>query len=287
VAEELNFSRAAERLHMAQSPLSVAIRQLEQELSTDLFVRTSREVRLTEAGIALLDGARRTPSEADAAVVAAQRAASGAVGSLRIGYSWSARFETLPALGQAFKDRHPEVELLAEETWNDRMPMALRAHDRRRARPLPGRHRRPDLCDRPQRARGRAAVVEPSPRLRGGGRARCVRRRRAPPLPSRSRPAPARRLGRALPCGRLRTRPAQRVIPHPLDDRILGATRRRARAAVGIARSAARRGRARDHPPALLETQVVWRNGDDTAIVAAFGEVATAVFSSGVGHAAA
>ena len=74
VAEELNFSRAAARLHMAQPPLSVAIRQLEQELGTDLFVRTSREVKLTDAGRTLLDGARRTLAEADRAVAAAKRA---------------------------------------------------------------------------------------------------------------------------------------------------------------------------------------------------------------------
>jgi LysR family transcriptional regulator, benzoate and cis,cis-muconate-responsive activator of ben and cat genes len=127
VAEELNFSRAAERLHMAQPPLSVAIRQLEQELGTSLFVRTSREVRLTEAGVALLDGARRTLAEAEAAMVSARRAAAGEVGSLRIGYNWSARFDTLPALGQAFKRGHPDVELLAEEMRPNHMRPALRA----------------------------------------------------------------------------------------------------------------------------------------------------------------
>jgi len=127
VAEELNFSRAAERLHMAQPPLSVAIRQLEQELGTSLFERTSREVRLTEAGLALLDGARRTLAEADAAVAAARRAATGEVGSLCIGYNWSARFDTLPALGRAFKRTHPDVELLAEEMRPNQMARALRA----------------------------------------------------------------------------------------------------------------------------------------------------------------
>jgi DNA-binding transcriptional LysR family regulator len=127
VAEELNFSRAAERLHMAQPPLSVAIRQLEQELGTDLFVRTSREVRLTEGGIALLDGARRTLAQAEAAVTAARRAAAGEVGRVRIGHNWSARFDTLPALGQALTRTYPDVELLAEEMRPNRMPAALRA----------------------------------------------------------------------------------------------------------------------------------------------------------------
>jgi DNA-binding transcriptional LysR family regulator len=126
VAEELNFSRAARRLRMAQPPLSVAIRQLEAELGTELFRRSSREVTLTEAGVVLLAGARRTLAEAEGAVAAAKRAAAGEFGSLRIGFSWSARFETLPALGQAFRSQRPEVELLTEEVWNSRMAAALR-----------------------------------------------------------------------------------------------------------------------------------------------------------------
>ena len=127
VAEELNFSRAAERLHMAQPPLSVAIRQLEQEVGSELFLRTTREVKLTAAGHALLAGARRTLGEVDRSLAAARRAAAGELGSLRVGFSWSARFETLPALGQAFRASHPDVELLTEEMWNARMPDALRS----------------------------------------------------------------------------------------------------------------------------------------------------------------
>jgi DNA-binding transcriptional LysR family regulator len=126
VAEELNFSRAARRLRMAQPPLSVAIRQLEQELGAELFLRSSREVKLTEAGCALLDGARRTLAEAERAMTDARRAATGELGSLRIGFSWSARFETLPALGRALREQRPAVALLTEEMWNARMPSALR-----------------------------------------------------------------------------------------------------------------------------------------------------------------
>src|ERR1700758_4112561 len=100
VAEELNFSRAARRLRMAQPPLSAAIRQLEAELGTNLFIRSSREVTLTDAGRVLLDGARRTLAEAERTVVAARRAGAGEIGSLRVGFSWSVRFETLPMLGR-------------------------------------------------------------------------------------------------------------------------------------------------------------------------------------------
>jgi DNA-binding transcriptional LysR family regulator len=126
VAEELNFSRAAKRLNMAQPPLSVAIRQLEQEIGATLFHRSSREVRLTEAGEALLVGARRTLAEAESAVTAAQRTAAGEVGLLRLAYNWTARFETLPALGQALRRERPDVELLTDEMRTYLMPAALR-----------------------------------------------------------------------------------------------------------------------------------------------------------------
>ena len=125
VAEELNFSRAAQRMHMAQPPLSAAIRQLERDLGVDLFVRTTREVRLTDAGRAFLQGARRTLADAERAAEDAKRAAAGELGHLRIAYSWSTRFETLPALGRAFRADHPDVELLAQEMWNGRMAPAF------------------------------------------------------------------------------------------------------------------------------------------------------------------
>jgi DNA-binding transcriptional LysR family regulator len=125
VASELNFSRAAERLHISQPPLSAAIRQLEQELGVELFHRTSREVSLTEAGTAFLAGAQRTLAEMDRAVQDARRAAAGHIGRLRIACSWSARFETLPLLGRALHNSHPDVELLTQEMWNVHMASAL------------------------------------------------------------------------------------------------------------------------------------------------------------------
>jgi DNA-binding transcriptional LysR family regulator len=127
VAEERSFSRAAERLHMAQSPLSAAIRQLESEIGTPLLDRGSRGVTKTIAGDVLLDHARRIVEAVDGAVAAARRAADGELGSIRIGFSWSARFATLPALAQRFAESHPDVTLITQEMWNADMPGALRS----------------------------------------------------------------------------------------------------------------------------------------------------------------
>lgn len=86
VAEELHFGHAAQRLHMAQSPLSRAIRELERELGVVLFVRTTRRVELTSAGLVLLERARRALDEVDAAVDDARRAAEPDRGVLGLGH---------------------------------------------------------------------------------------------------------------------------------------------------------------------------------------------------------
>ena len=85
VAEERNFTRAARRLHLVQSALSVSIRSLEHELDTQLFERTTREVSLTDAGRALLPEARRTLDAAASAQAAVLAARSGLRGTLRLG----------------------------------------------------------------------------------------------------------------------------------------------------------------------------------------------------------
>jgi DNA-binding transcriptional LysR family regulator len=86
VAEELHFGHAAERLHIAQPPLSRQIRDLEREIGTPLFDRVPRGVELTHAGRAFLPQARLTLAQAERARRTAQRAAAGAIGRLRVGF---------------------------------------------------------------------------------------------------------------------------------------------------------------------------------------------------------
>lgn len=112
VAEELNFSRAAERLHMAQPPLSVQIRALEDELRAKLFERDKRHVSLTQAGRLFLDQARSILAQAEAAKTEARSAASGVLGKLSLGYTASSMFNAvLPRAIRSFQQAYPQVAL--------------------------------------------------------------------------------------------------------------------------------------------------------------------------------
>lgn len=111
VAEEQSFSRAADRLQMAQPPLSAQIRQLEDEIGDRLFERTTRRVELLPAGVAFLERVRSLLGMIDDAVEHARRAARGEVGRLRVGFTGSATYELLPALARRFRERYPDVVL--------------------------------------------------------------------------------------------------------------------------------------------------------------------------------
>jgi DNA-binding transcriptional LysR family regulator len=110
VAEELHFTRAAERIHIAQQPLSAAIRRLERELGVELFRRTTRRVELTEAGAALLPKAREAVRAAEEAFAAARQAGRGETGTLTAGISPAARYGLEP-LFATLRQRFPLVKL--------------------------------------------------------------------------------------------------------------------------------------------------------------------------------
>jgi len=121
VAEELNFTRAAARLHIGQPPLSMQIRDLEEEIGAQLFARNKRRVQLTEAGHAFLGQARAVLAQAAQAAEEARRAANGERGMLRIGFTSSLPYTPiLPDVLFAYRARYPEVELqLAEMFTSD------------------------------------------------------------------------------------------------------------------------------------------------------------------------
>ena len=129
VAEELHFGRAAERLFIAQPPLSQQIQQLERELGFLLFNRTQRRVELTAAGQLFLEEARELLSGLEKAVAASRRVARGEIGWLGIGFVGTATYEFLPAVLSEFRAHYPEVELVLRELVSAKQVQALR--DRR------------------------------------------------------------------------------------------------------------------------------------------------------------
>lgn len=111
VAEEKSFTRAAEKLMIAQSPLSQQIKKLEHELGVELFVRTTRSVQLTHAGSVFYERARLLLARSDEAMADAKKAAEGQLGRLSLGFTGTATYELLPALVRAFQERNPDVQL--------------------------------------------------------------------------------------------------------------------------------------------------------------------------------
>ncbi|XLZ72690.1 LysR family transcriptional regulator [Massilia sp. SR12] len=128
VAEELSFTRAAERLHIGQPPLSQQIQALEAEVGARLFERSKRWVRLTEAGKLFLEDARAILARAESAAERARRAQRGEAGELRVGFTFSTPFTPLFARTiRRYRQLYPQVALTLHEMTTLRQFEAMEA----------------------------------------------------------------------------------------------------------------------------------------------------------------
>ncbi|MEU6118811.1 LysR substrate-binding domain-containing protein [Streptomyces sp. NPDC047117] len=114
VAEELHFGRAAERLHIAQSPLSQQIKFLERDLGVKLFDRTTRSVRLTPAGQALVEPAKQLLADASAVRRTVRATHLGEAGRVTVGFAGASSYSALPLLTRAVTSQLPGIELVLE-----------------------------------------------------------------------------------------------------------------------------------------------------------------------------
>lgn len=148
VAEEASFTRAAARLHIAQPALSAQIRLLESRLGVRLLFRTTRVVRLTDAGRAVQERGAAALAALDDVWDAAQRAGRGELGRLRLVYSASTGYGTVPELVEAVRREYPEIQVSAEVLSTPDIAHAVLdgradAGVARAAEPVPGVRLRP------------------------------------------------------------------------------------------------------------------------------------------------
>lgn len=111
VAEELHFGRAATRLHMAQPPVSRIVRQLERDLGVDLFIRSTRSVQLTAAGVALMASAREILAAAERARAGALAAGRGEAGMVKLAYAGASTHVLVGVLAREVRKVHPGIEV--------------------------------------------------------------------------------------------------------------------------------------------------------------------------------
>lgn len=128
VAEYLNFRKAAQRLHIAQPPLSRQIRQLEETLGVDLFARDKRGVELTKAGHAFLEEARKLLVQAGHAVEAARQAQRGETGMVKVGIA-SGLGGVVSQVVFEFRKRWPGIEVECRDIFSNFQNDALRKHE--------------------------------------------------------------------------------------------------------------------------------------------------------------
>jgi DNA-binding transcriptional LysR family regulator len=126
IAEEKSFTRAAERLWVAQPGLSTQIRRLEEELGVKLFERHTRGVDLTDAGRVFLDRARAALAAAEDARATGSDLESGLVGTIRLGLATGARSQLVPLLLEGFAATRPDVELTVIESHGGTLLRDLR-----------------------------------------------------------------------------------------------------------------------------------------------------------------
>jgi DNA-binding transcriptional LysR family regulator len=123
VAQELHFSRAAEKLGISPPTLTVQIQEIERQLGTPVFSRTKRQVALTAAGSAFFDEARRTIDQFEQALHVGRRAGRGELGRIELGYVGSAVFSgVLQHHMRLFRQAYPGVALNVREWPMERLP---------------------------------------------------------------------------------------------------------------------------------------------------------------------
>lgn len=125
-AEAENVSRAALKLHVSQPALSRQIRDLEQELGFDLFERSAKSVRLTEAGQSFLKEARAVLERVDEAVRTARAIATGDRAELHVGYAPSPTVRIMPQILRAFQTRFPKIRVKLHDLSSEEMLAGVR-----------------------------------------------------------------------------------------------------------------------------------------------------------------
>lgn len=128
LAEELHFGRAARRLSISQPPLSLNIQQLEASVGAQLFIRNSKEVRLTSAGQAFVPAARALLEQAADAARHARDVGRGMAGYLNVGFVGAMLYRGLPQMLRTFQAQHPALRLVLREL-NSQDQLIELAHD--------------------------------------------------------------------------------------------------------------------------------------------------------------